>query len=242
MTPPPMTTTRARSGSSHGALCQTRRTPIRLRFAATFLRLAAQTNRPIGSPRSGPQAYPGQRYDERKEREHRPGLLPRGRARRDRRLGSRRPRLRDRPRRQWRRVGLRLRRRAGPRGRRRRGRAHRRHAGPGRASRPAPRRRAVDRARGHQRGRVPPAAPRARGPGRRLDRRVGRGRRELHGRARAAGRDRRLGGAGGDLPAAQQARPGDVHRPRARSTASRRWCRPPAPTPSSATASSSPAS
>ena len=40
------------------------------------------------------------------------------------------------------------------------------------------------------------------------------GRRELHGRARAARRDRRLRGARGDLPAPPDARPRDLHRPR----------------------------
>ena len=98
------------------------------------------------------------------------------------------------------------------------------------------------RARGHQRGRVPPAPPRAGGPGRRLDRGLGRGRRELDGRARPARRDRRLRGARGDLPAPAVARPRDVRRPRQGRRASARSSRPPAPTPSSATASSRPAS
>ena len=85
---------------------------------------------------------------------------------------------------------------------------------PRRAARPAPGRRAVDRARGHHRGRVPPAAARAGRPRRRVDRRVGRGRRELHGRAGPAGGDGRLHGARRVLPAPAEPRPGDVHRPR----------------------------
>ena len=87
-------------------------------------------------------------------------------------------------------------------------------ARPRRALRAAPRRRTVHRARGHQRGRVPPAAPRAGHPRRRLDRRLGRGRREQHGRARPARRDRRVRGAGRALPAPGQPRPRDLHRAR----------------------------
>ncbi len=70
------------------------------------------------------------------------------------------------------------------------------------------------RARGHHRGRVPPAPPGAGRPGRRLDRGLRRGRRELHGRARAARRDRRLAGARRAVPAPAEARPGDLHRSR----------------------------
>ena len=89
-----------------------------------------------------------------------------------------------------------------------------RRAGPRRALRAAPGGRALHRARGHHRGRVPPAPARAGHPRRRVDRGLGAGRRELHGRARAARRDGRLGGARRALPAPRQPRPRDLHRPR----------------------------
>ncbi len=72
----------------------------------------------------------------------------------------------------------------------------------------------VDRARGHLRGRVPPAAPRARRAGGCLDRGHRGRRRELDGRAGPAGRDGRLDGARRVLPAPAEPRPRDVHRPR----------------------------
>ena len=87
------------------------------------------------------------------------------------------------------------------------------------------------RARGHHRGRVPPAPPGAGRPGRRLDRGHRRGRRELDGRARPARRDGRLRGARGDLPAPADARPGDVRRPRQGRGHRARSSRRPAPTP-----------
>ena len=96
---------------------------------------------------------------------------------------------------------------------------------------PAPRRRAVDRARGRHRGRVPPAAPRAgRARGRLDDRHAHRGR-ELAHRARPAGRDRRFAGARRADPAARQARrrPPTSGRARPRSCATSSW--PWAPTP-----------
>ncbi len=107
-------------------------------------------------------------------------------------------------------LGQRLRRRARPRGER----AHRGRDGAGRAPCPAPRRQPLHRAPGHLRGRVPPAAARAGRPRRRLDQRHGRGRRELHGRARPARRDRGLRGARGGLPAPAEPRPRDVRRSR----------------------------
>ncbi len=76
----------------------------------------------------------------------------------------------------------------------------------------APCLRALHRARGRHRGRVPPAAPRAGRPGGCLDRGHRRGRRELHARARRPRRDRRLRGARRRRPATCQARPGDLPR------------------------------
>ena len=101
---------------------------------------------------------------------------------------------------------------------------------PRRAARAAARRRPVDRARGHHRGRVPPAPPGAGDARRRLDRGHRGGRRELDGRARAARRDGRLTGARRALPAPQTAPTRRPTSAAARSRGCARSCRPPAPT------------
>ena len=137
MTPPPTTTTRARSGELRQPRQHSGRrvNPDSSAVCCDFAHagVADESRVLIGSPGSGPAAYPGQRYDERKERTTSPS----------------RPSWRETagwdlddtgPARRRRRVGLRLRRRAGPRGRRG---AHRRHAGPGRAPRAPPGRRPV---------------------------------------------------------------------------------------------------
>ena len=114
----------------------------------------------------------------------------------------------------------------------------RRRARPRRPRRTAPRGRPVHRARRRLRGRVPPASPRTGRTRRRLDRRHRRGRRRQPGRAGGIGRDCGLGGARRTDPAPRQARPVDLHRFGQGRTSCARSCWPPAPTPSSATASS----
>ena len=94
----------------------------------------------------------------------------------------------------------------------RRAGTRRRAAGPRGAGRAATGVRAVHRAGGHHRGRVPPAAAGARGPRRRVDRGHPRGRRELRPRARRTGGDGRLGRARRGHPAT--AAPRHRHLPR----------------------------
>ena len=107
----------------------------------------------------------------------------------------------------------------------------RRRPRPGRALRAAPGRRPAHRAPGHLRGRVPPAPAGAGGAGRGVDRGHRHRRRELPGRAGAARRDGRLGGAGGDLPAAHRSPTPRRTSAAARSTGCARSCRRPEPTP-----------